>query len=310
MTVGLETFAKVRALHDRTDSQGEKAAAMLKMQTLARKAGMSVEQAMSTLDTPAPKPSSFFDDLFNTPEFRASQAERERDRLARCAVLLEEYGSEDAVFADTALEAALRQACAGLPAWDDFTPRHLMPPTVAEAVTAAWPMPCTVAEAWVEYESAERRADNRCSFDRYYSPEAFMQARCYLLEEILDTEPSRGFEDLQARVAWLEHLNGRGFSRSQEEQTVVLGSLRQDVERLFVQTGRSVENDRLKSEPMSSVQSGHLRRTNAEKRRDVLALLNAENACIAPLTDREIARRAGVSPQTVGNIRRHGYEVG
>lgn len=308
MVAGLETFQKVRALHDRTDSPGEKAAAMLKMQTLARKAGMSVEQAMSTMDAPAPKPPNFFEDLFNTPEFRASQAKREQERLARCAVLLEEYGSEEAVFADTMLEAALRKACQGLPAWDDFTPHHLMPAAVGEAVAAAWPMPRTVAETWVEYEAAERRADDRCSFDRYYSPEAFMQARRYLLEEILDKEPSQGFEDLQARVAWLEHLNGRGFSRSQEEQTVVLGSLRQDVERLSVQTGRGTEDHRLRSEPMSSVQSGHRRRTNADKRRDVLALLNAENPGIAPLTDREIARRAGVSPQTVGNIRRYRYK--
>lgn len=46
-----------------------------------------------------------------------------------------------------------------------------------------------------------------------------------------------------------------------------------------------------------------LRRTNADKRRDVLALLNARHEGI-PLSDREIARRVGVSPTTVGTIRR------
>ena len=56
----------------------------------------------------------------------------------------------------------------------------------------------------------------------------------------------------------------------------------------------------------ASVQSGYLRRTNADKRRDVLALLNdrAGETGAVPLTDREIARRAGVSPTTVGTIRR------
>ncbi|MHC2017806.1 hypothetical protein [Methylobacterium sp. CM6247] len=55
MVAGLENFAKVRALHDRSDSPGEKAAAMMKMQTLVRKAGMSVEQALSTLHAPESK---------------------------------------------------------------------------------------------------------------------------------------------------------------------------------------------------------------------------------------------------------------
>ena len=294
MAAGLETFAKVRALHDSTDSPGEKAAAMLKMQTLARKAGMSVEQAVCILDAPAPKPPNFFEDLFNTPEFRASQAKRERERLARCVVLLEEYGSEDAVFADTNLEAALRKACAGLPGWDDFTPRHLMPAAVGGAVAAAWPMPLTIAEAWTEYAAAERRADDRCSFDRYYSPEAFMQARGYLLEKILDTEPGRSPEDLKARVAWIEHLNGRGFSRGQEEQAVVLGSLREDVERLSVQFAQGVQLSEAGEAPVQFAQH----RTNASKRQDVVSLLHSG------LTNREIARRVGVSPSTVGNIRR------
>lgn len=64
----------------------------------------------------------------------------------------------------------------------------------------------------------------------------------------------------------------------------------------------------------SAVQSGQaegyaqsaspIRRTKADKRRDVLALLDVEKSDNAPLTDREIARRAGVSPTTVGTIRR------
>lgn len=47
MTAGLETFAKVRALHDRTDSPGERAAAAGRMDALARAVGMTTDEAMS-----------------------------------------------------------------------------------------------------------------------------------------------------------------------------------------------------------------------------------------------------------------------
>ena len=56
MTAGLETFAKVRALHDRTINAGEKAAAAGRMKKLAQKAGMTVAEAVSKLDAPAPPP--------------------------------------------------------------------------------------------------------------------------------------------------------------------------------------------------------------------------------------------------------------
>jgi hypothetical protein len=44
--------------------------------------------------------------------------------------------------------------------------------------------------------------------------------------------------------------------------------------------------------------------TTAEKRRRVAAILNAMDADGRLLTDREISRRVGVSPTTVGNVRR------
>lgn len=47
MTAGLETFAKVRALHDRTDNPGEKAAAAGRMKALARAA--ILEHLLNTL---------------------------------------------------------------------------------------------------------------------------------------------------------------------------------------------------------------------------------------------------------------------
>ncbi|MDO9426027.1 MAG: hypothetical protein Q7T93_04280 [Methylobacterium sp.] len=330
MVTGLETFAKVRALHDRTDSAGEKAAAMLKMQTLARKVGMSVEQAVSTLDVPTPKSSNFFEDLFNTPEFRAERAKRECERAAKRRDLLVEYGSEDAVWADTDREAALRRACEPLlgpgqtwktiyrlDGWHGYDARSQMPESVRRAVTEAWPLPTTTAAAWAEYEAAEKLDTDRCAFCPDYSPHSWAEARRYILEDLCQTLPARSLNDIRARFSWMEHVAKLDMARSWKEQEPVLTTLRADIERMAARirddaapvqfgqdcTSKSARSPDLGTAP-SPVQSGHLRRTNTDKRRDVLALLNAGIPGTAPLTDREIARRAGVSPQTVGNIRR------
>lgn len=69
MTTGLETFAKVRALHDRATSAGEREAAAGRMVQLARKAGMTVAEAVSKLDapqmTPAQAVAASFAEFFN-----------------------------------------------------------------------------------------------------------------------------------------------------------------------------------------------------------------------------------------------------
>ena len=347
MTAALETFAKVRALHDGTDSPGEKAAAMLKMQTLAGKAGMTVEEAVSTLDAPGPKPRSIFDDLFNSPEFLASQAERERERAARRAAAVTEYGGEDAVWADTAMEAALRQACAPLlgpgetwdtiyrlDGWGMLDARSKMPESVRRAVSEAWPLPTSAAEAWAEYEATEKLDSDRTAFCRDYTPHTWSEARRYIVEGLCQTLPAHSLRDIRARLSWMEHAARLDLARSWEEQEPVLTTLRADIERMGVQirqdrtpAGNSADLsdgyapgayplrslDPGTSKPVQTgqgqgagIQHPSLRRTNADKRRDVLTLLkaNADNPGIAPLSDREIARRAGVSPQTVGNIRR------
>ncbi len=45
-------FAKVRALHDGTDSPGERASAARRMKAIAETAGLSVKQAIAELDRP------------------------------------------------------------------------------------------------------------------------------------------------------------------------------------------------------------------------------------------------------------------
>lgn len=331
MTPDLSTFAKVRALHDRTDSPGEKASAAAQMRTLARKAGMTVGEAVSKLDAPKPLPgpapksaaraaADAFNEFFNSPEMLARNAERHREREARRAEILKRYGSRKAVYAETEREAALRVACKpitvwkrrGDPAscildgWDSLAFGEKAPPRVREVVAGGWPLPRTVKEAWDEYRFSEERESERQTLHDYeHFPAPWVEVRRHILEDLLDTLPAAGIGDMLTRQSWLEHLNERGFTRDVNRDAVLLATLRADIERM---------GKRLREQEAAGVQSGQpegyppsgypSRRTGADKRRDVLALLDSGKSDNAPLTDREIARRAGVSPSTVGAIRR------
>ena len=357
----LDTFAKVRALHDRTTNPGEKAAAANRMKALAKKAGMTVAEAVSMLDAPkqAP-PRNLFEEIFNSPEFRARDAERQRERAERRAAALAEYGSPEAVFADSEREAALRRACAPLTVWDErpeyrgcytlagwdaFSDKRTMPAAVREAVAEGWPCPETVTAAWAEFQAAEALANARYAFEPDYSPHPWVDARGYVLEEALDTMPARSLNDLRARMSWLEHLSKLQVQWTHDDDLIRFATLRADIERMgarlreqdaaSVQNGQGAEPCNSRSGSALPVQNGQkqgcshpvspsprsadgadciserdlvdhasfgraVRRTNADKRRDVLELLGSAG----DLTDREIARRAGVSPTTVGTIRR------
>lgn len=242
----LKTFAKVRALHDRATTSGEKASAAARMQALAAKAGLTVDEAVSKLDAPppAPKPSSFFEDLFNSPEFRAQKAERERRKADRRAVALKEYGSEEAVWEPCEREAALERACRPvivrkpiiggemdtLQSWDGgYFDR--MPAEVRAAVAGAYPLPATVREAWAELQFWEKLYDDRDAFGDH-DHRVWVRARTAHVEHLLDTLPAKSVKDLLARIDWMEHLNDRGFNRDVHEDAALLATLRGDVERM------------------------------------------------------------------------------
>lgn len=338
MSTGLETFAKVRALHDRTTSLGEKAAAAARLQVLARKAGLTVDQAVSRLDKPPAAPRSLFEgfeELFNTPEARAHRAEREQCQADRRAAALAEYGSEDAVWADTEREIALAQACRPLVVrkpiingemdtlmgWTGGRLRD-MPPAVREAVSGAYPLPSTVHEAWAELAAWEKLADDRCAFFRDYELSLRARARTAVLEYLLDTLPAHSMRDLRARLDWMQHVLDLGFSRDIHEDQACLDALRADIDRMGervpgqdpapVQNGHEDHADgdtpSHSPEPETSeqaVHSGHPRRPTRVERHAAIRALIADGH-----TDREVARRLGISPTTVGAVRRAAQEAG
>lgn len=340
MAAGLETFAKVRALHDRTDNAGEKAAAASRMEALARRAGMTVAEAISKLDRAAPAspkpPGPSWDDVFNNAFWQQARADADRERAAKWRRVLAEYGSEEAVFAPTPWEIALERACdrfvvrksttgwriGSLWGWDIFSPGDPAP-EIVQAVSNAYPLPANVQEAWNEHRAWDKLARDREAHSvGSGDPAPWVRVRTDLIERMANTMPAASLDDIRARLTWMEFLNSLENAPDPKEEAARLAALRADVEALAVRFGQAPRQPSQgftgKSQNCGagcgSVQNGQpegiaettipLRRTNAEKRRDVLALLNAENAGIGPLADREIARRAGVSPQTVGNIRR------
>ncbi|MGU3541028.1 hypothetical protein [Methylobacterium sp. A54F] len=250
MAPTLSTFAKARALHDSTANPGEKAAAAARMKALAGKAGLTVRQAEAQLDAPrsataAETIAQAFHDIFNTPELRAQRAERDRERADRRTAALAEYGSEDAVFADTPMEAALRQACAPLlgqgetwnelyrlAGWYWLDGRKNMPVRLREAVAAAWPMPSTVAEVWAEHAATEKLGRDRAAFFPDYNPHGFVEVRQSLLEDLLDTLPAKSLNDVRARLSWLEYWPGIEVDQSRQSLTASLAALRADIERM------------------------------------------------------------------------------
>lgn len=116
----LDKLRKVRALMTGGATAGERQAARIKAEAVATRAGMTLAEALSKLDAPAPASSANFfagfDDWMEArePGWKAAKAERlserERKRLARCRELLAEFGSEEAVFAETEAERRLRLA--------------------------------------------------------------------------------------------------------------------------------------------------------------------------------------------------------
>lgn len=135
-TLDIEKFRKVHVLMTRGATEGERASAKGRCEAMAKKAGLTLNQAIKAAREPKPqkfdaaaaarawtdqrereqqaaqKPRNIFEEIFNSPEMKAQRAERMAKNDVKRASVLKEYGSVQAVFKMTPWEVALRAAIA------------------------------------------------------------------------------------------------------------------------------------------------------------------------------------------------------
>lgn len=138
--------------------------------------------------------------------------------------------------------------------------------------------------------SASLRTTIREAFASAYDFPPYVRVRQAFLESTLDTLSEPTFEGMAARLEWLRYRIEYDLSHDVHDDLAMVDAMKLDLA-ILRRTRATVAQT-------PPVQNG--RRTNAEKRDAVLSMLDAEPG----LSDREIGRRVGVSPQTVNNWRK------
>ncbi len=321
-TFDAEKFAKVRTMMDRGATEGERAAARTRAEAMAQRAGMTLKQAMSEMDrkTKASTRNSApsFEDWMEErePGYKAKaareRAEREAENARKREEALREFGSAAAIFELTEVERALYEAATPFAKreWYDgwiegrfaFTQElggqcvdyvsANCPPFIHDVIRKAWPMPKTLAGLLAEIRMWDTLHRMRSLFvPGEYHHHQEVNVREWLVEEALDNLPAANWDDMDIRFEWALYKEQRTFIDPKAGGLDPFDErLRQDFEAL-----RAKYEHAQASEPPSPPP----RRTNADKRRDVLSMMDAH----PELSDREISRRCGVSPQTVSNWR-------
>ncbi|MGU3496127.1 transposase [Xanthobacteraceae bacterium A53D] len=348
-----EKLAKVRALMERGATEGERAAARGKAERIAKAAGLSLADALSKLDTRSPAQSirnifEGFDDWMEErePGHEAREAAKRAERQARDDIrragILEQYGSEAALFARTEQEQALNRAIAPLATWrfwraEDGTEHRYaerlggvkpkcgfwgfedVTPAIRDAVMGAYPWPSTLGEALREVQSwGELRLDRGLFVSGDGSPGewnhyAEVECRVVLLERELDAgRAAASWDDVQARFDWKRYQDQRQWIDPTDVKSdpfldrleADFGALRRMGSPVHSgrgdQAGKGISAVDTPSAPNGPASVQFERRTNAEKRAAVLSVLGRS----PHLSDREIARQAGVSAQTVNTWRK------
>jgi predicted DNA-binding protein (UPF0251 family) len=310
--ISIERLRKIWALAS-SPNVGEATAARDRASAFLARHGKTVADIPDLLATkpkasePAQGPFGFTFYDMNNPDHMAAYADIDRSRRAERArkekpqrdAVIEAYGSANAVIAPCEREIQLRDAVRQwsvprepphqrwterIGEWDDSIsdiPQH-----VREALSAAYALPTTIEDAAAEYAYWERR-DREMGLVLEDTSDTQLDLAAYGRKEIVRGLLETGLraKSLADVLARQRHLVDCEYSMPEADRAVLA-----DLEYLTEMA------------PEDTVQNGQVKMTASDRRAEVIRLLS--NVDMTNLSDREIARKVGVSPQTVGNIRR------
>ena len=316
----IEKFRKVYALMTGGATAGERNTAKTSAEKMAQRAGMTLQQAISaSQDIKVQASKGFFegfDDWMEEkqPGYKAQKAREQTARdirdNARRAEVLTAYSSEADLFIRNEQERLLEVAIAPLvSSWSYWTDKdgteyryaemldgksaHYwslkdITPAIREAVTNAYPWPSNLDAALTEVQAWDRLRWDRGLFSGgEWNHYAEVECRVSLLEHALEQgQPAASWEDIQARFNWKRYEFERQWIDPTERDDAFMDRIEADIKILHQQQCNA------------PVQTGHT--TTSARRNAVLSILDSR----PELSDRKIARQAGVSPQTVGNLRK------
>lgn len=283
--------------------------------TMLMEAGNTPPPSMPAPPPPASPPPTAATSPPPRPGFRGRRA---RHGVPDPQAVLARHGARDAVLAPCSREKLLRAAVArwavareapnerwthSLSGWTSTClPRH-MPPEIRRAVETAYSLPTSVAGAMAELEYWERRGTEIAAMHGLDGqvvaeddePTLHLDLPAYARAIVIRRLVEHGLRaatirDALARAEYWRAHSGRGSWM----EAAILADLRHLAG--MEQATRGPEG-----QGTDAVQPTHFR-TASERREEVIRML--ADTELAALPDREIARRVGVSPQTVGNLRR------
>jgi len=328
-TINANRLAKLLALAG-SNHDGEATTALRKVNEMLKAAGMSFTDVAEKLRAPtalavhtghqqhAPAGADIFtgfDDWMDAkePGWKAKQAaqraERDRRQAEERTAVIAKYGSEEAATAPCERERTLNAATAHLArkfkktyANGTFTVDGLdgwnggigdAPASVIEVVSNALPMPTTIREAKEEHEyweARDREIDAVYGFTGNRQVGLAAEARWDMVRKLYERDmPILTVDDMHARLQFVAASDWR------EDACDAAPSLLEAFERLVVNAGPLADGT------ATAVQNEQPARAS-DRRARVLAMLS--NPDTAGWSDRAIAKAAGVSPTTVGTLRK------